>query len=44
MFRWHPTRTDSYWGGRPTKNGRSAPELDYYEATFEPRRRIAGSR
>jgi hypothetical protein len=36
MFRWHPTHTDSYWGGRPTKNGQPAPELDYYEATFEP--------
>jgi RNA polymerase sigma factor (sigma-70 family) len=36
MFRWHPTRTESYWGGRPTKNGQSAPELDYYEATFKP--------
>ena len=34
MFRWLPTRTDSYWGGRPTKDGGTAPELDYYEATF----------
>ena len=36
MFRWHPTHTDSYWGGRPAKNGRSLSELDYYEAKFEP--------
>ena len=36
MFRWHPTRTERYWGGQPTKDGQSARELDYYEATFEP--------
>ena len=23
MFRWHPTRSDSYWGGRPTRKGQS---------------------
>ena len=36
MFRWHPTRSESYWGGRPTKNGKPLPELDYYEAMFDP--------
>jgi RNA polymerase sigma factor (sigma-70 family) len=34
MFRWHPTGTEWYWGGRPTRDGKSAPELDYYEARF----------
>jgi hypothetical protein len=34
MFRWLPTPTASYWGGRPAKDGRNAPGLEYYEATF----------
>lgn len=34
LFRWHPTRSASYWGGRPTKGGREVPGLEYYEATF----------
>ncbi len=38
LFRWHPTPTVSYWGGRPSKNGQNAPELDYYEATFDGNR------
>jgi RNA polymerase sigma factor (sigma-70 family) len=38
MFRWLPTPIVSYWGGRPSKNGRNVPELDYYEATFRPDR------
>jgi RNA polymerase sigma factor (sigma-70 family) len=42
MFRWHPTHTDSYWGGRPTKDGKPAPELDYYEATFDRDRAECG--
>ena len=33
-LRWLPTHDASYWGGRPSKNGQNAPELDYYEATF----------
>jgi RNA polymerase sigma factor (sigma-70 family) len=36
MFRWHPMRSTWYWGGQPTRNGQRAPELEYYEATFEP--------
>ena len=27
MFRWHPTPSASYWGGRPTKNGQDVPGL-----------------
>jgi hypothetical protein len=34
LFRWLPTPYESYWGGRPTKNGQAAPGLEYYEATF----------
>jgi RNA polymerase sigma factor (sigma-70 family) len=34
LFRWLPTRFNSSWGGRPSKNGRTAPDLEYYEATF----------
>ena len=34
MFRWHPTPSASYWGGRPTKDGQDVPGLEYYEATF----------
>ncbi len=33
-FRWSPTRSTSSWRGWPSKNGRNAKELDYYEATF----------
>jgi RNA polymerase sigma factor (sigma-70 family) len=33
-LRWLPTHYESYWGGRPKKNGQDAPELEYYEATF----------
>src|SRR5262249_47596947 len=33
-----PTRADSYSGGRSTKHGQPAPELEYYVATFEPGR------
>jgi hypothetical protein len=36
MFRWHPTRTASFWGGSPTKEGKPARGLGYYEATFDP--------
>jgi len=34
-FRWHPERSSSYWGGRPSKDGRDAPGLEYYEAVFQ---------
>jgi RNA polymerase sigma factor (sigma-70 family) len=34
-FRWHPTRSASSRGGRPSRNGQNTPELDYYEATFD---------
>ncbi|MDR3622848.1 MAG: RNA polymerase sigma factor [Paludisphaera borealis] len=37
MFRWHPTPTASYWGGRPRKNGQDVPDLQYYEAVFRDR-------
>src|SRR5262249_53193681 len=42
MFRWHPTGAESYWGGRPTKGGQPAPELDFYEATFPANRSECG--
>ncbi len=35
MFRWLPTRFTSSRGGRASKNGKLAPELEYYEATFD---------
>ena len=38
-----PDVRTSYWGGRPSKNGRKVPELDYYEATFPPTAPIARS-
>jgi hypothetical protein len=38
MFRWLPTPIASYWGGQPAKNGRHAPGLEYYEATFSRER------
>ncbi len=34
MFRWQPTPSDYYWGGRPKKGGQDIPGLEYYEATF----------
>jgi RNA polymerase sigma factor (sigma-70 family) len=34
LFRWLPTRNDMYSGSQPRQNGRLAPELEYYEATF----------
>ncbi len=34
LFRWHPTHSISYWGGRPRKGGEDVPGLEYYEATF----------
>ena len=38
LFRWLPTHSASYWGGHPSKKGRNAPELEYYEATFRRER------
>ena len=35
MFRWHPTGTSDYWGGRPTKGKDCPRELEYYVAGFE---------
>jgi hypothetical protein len=34
LFRWGPTQFESSWGGRPSQNGKRAPDLEYYEATF----------
>jgi len=34
LIRWNPTPTAFYWGGRPAKDGRDAPGLEYYEAVF----------
>ena len=34
MFRWNPTPSASYWGGRPKKGGQDVPGLEYYEAAF----------
>ncbi len=42
LFRWLPTPSTSYWGGRPTKDGRNVPELDYYEAAFPDDRSRCG--
>jgi RNA polymerase sigma factor (sigma-70 family) len=42
LFRWHPTPATSSWGGRPRKGGQNAPELEYYEATFEGGRSECG--
>jgi RNA polymerase sigma factor (sigma-70 family) len=42
LFRWHPTPATHSWGGRPRKGGQNAPELDYYEATFEGGRSECG--
>jgi RNA polymerase sigma factor (sigma-70 family) len=42
LFRWHPTPPTNSWGGRPRKGGKNAPELDYYEATFEEGRSECG--
>ena len=44
LFRWLPTPTTSYWGGRPRKGGKNAPELDYYEATVPDLRSGCGIR
>ena len=42
LFRWLPTLATHSWGGRPRKEGQNAPELDYYEATFEGGRSECG--
>ncbi len=34
LFRWHPTFSHYYWGGRPMKNGQNVEGLEYYEATY----------
>jgi hypothetical protein len=34
-FRWRPEHSSWYWGGRPSKDGRDAPGLEYYEAAFQ---------
>ena len=34
-FRWQPTRSASYWGGRPSKNGERTPELEVQFRPFE---------
>jgi RNA polymerase sigma factor (sigma-70 family) len=37
---WLPTYVTEFWGGRPTRNGRNAPELEYYMATFDRARPV----
>ena len=44
MFRWNPTLSASYWGGRPEKDGQDVPGLEYYEATFPRDRADCGVR
>ncbi|MDR3636796.1 MAG: RNA polymerase sigma factor [Isosphaeraceae bacterium] len=42
LFRWNPTSSTSYWGGRPRKNGQDVPGLEYYEAAFHRDRADCG--
>jgi hypothetical protein len=33
-LKWLPTEISDYWGGRPTRDGKPVPGLEYYAASF----------
>jgi RNA polymerase sigma factor (sigma-70 family) len=43
-LKWLPTDISDYWGGRPTKDGRRVPGLEYYVASFARDRATCGVR